>query len=168
MNQRIGLARFQNLWFKKTSILEYVKILYIRFSLLSFLRSIPVRNQLVKLLCNPLLRHCHHSDTPLKFISSLPPLHCHSSQKIGALLKQQKYFLWQVGVKTFLKLFQTYSNSKVFFPAFKETPLENLTLNEALQNHGMKLVKVSRIYFRLIYSGNRQRLSWWTDKFVWK
>ena len=50
--------------------------------------------------------------------------------------------LFQVGVKTFLKLFQTYSNSKVFFPAFKETPLENLTLNEALQNHGMKLVKV--------------------------
>ena len=31
----------------------------------------------------------------------------------------------------------------MFFPAFKETPLENLTLNEALQNHGMKLVKVS-------------------------
>jgi hypothetical protein len=47
-----------------------------------------------------------------------------------------------VGAKAFLKLFQTYSNSKVFFPAFKETPLENLTLNEALQNHGLKLVKV--------------------------
>jgi hypothetical protein len=61
-------------------------------------------------------------------------------------------FCFQVGVKTFLKLFQTYSNSKVFFPAFKETPLENLTLNEALQNHGMKLVKVSPMIIEIMKS----------------
>eukprot|EP00095_Tigriopus_kingsejongensis_P008927 maker-scaffold199_size265817-snap-gene-0.10 protein:Tk08927 transcript:maker-scaffold199_size265817-snap-gene-0.10-mRNA-1 annotation:"PREDICTED: cytoglobin-1-like" len=50
--------------------------------------------------------------------------------------------LKDVGTATFITLFQNYSTSKMFFPTIKDSPLEDLTLNEALQNHGLRLMKV--------------------------
>lgn len=50
--------------------------------------------------------------------------------------------LKELGTATFINLFQNYSTSKMFFPTIKDSPLEDLTLNEALQNHGLRLMKV--------------------------
>ena len=54
------------------------------------------------------------------------------------------------GVKTYLKLFQTYSTAKVFIPSIKESPMEDLYLDQALNNHGLMLIKVSLVLLLLL------------------
>ncbi len=53
--------------------------------------------------------------------------------------------LCDVGTATFIGVFQQYSTSKMFFPVFKDSPLEDLTLNEALQNHGLRVMRVRKL-----------------------
>ena len=46
-----------------------------------------------------------------------------------------------IGMLTFLSLFKTHSSSKAYFPNMKESPLEDPTMREALQDHGLRLMK---------------------------
>lgn len=49
----------------------------------------------------------------------------------------------EVGIATFMGLFHTHSTSKVYFPVFRDSPLEDLEMSEALQNHGMRIMRVT-------------------------
>lgn len=59
---------------------------------------------------------------------------------LGQRLLQSR--LIEVGVSTFIALFQTHSTSKMFFPIFRDSPLEDLKLSEELKDHGVRLMKV--------------------------
>ena len=48
----------------------------------------------------------------------------------------------EVGVATFITLFQSHSTSRMFFPILRDSPLEDLRLNEELKDHGVRLMKV--------------------------
>ena len=51
----------------------------------------------------------------------------------------------ELGLQTFISLFKEHSTSKMFFPVFKDSPLEDLTLSENLKDHGTRLMKVTRL-----------------------
>ena len=48
-----------------------------------------------------------------------------------------------VGAATFVLMFQSYSTSKIFFPVLKESPLEDPKVKDVLQNHGLRVMRVS-------------------------
>lgn len=57
-----------------------------------------------------------------------------------------------LGVLTFLTLFKSHSNSKNYFVSIDEDcPLEDPKIREALQNHGLRLMKVNVQQWKLIW-----------------
>lgn len=78
-------------------------------------------------------------------------LHCSESEVIRQTYKLIKAETDKVrGVKTFLKLFQSCSASKVFTPTVKDASVqEGLALEMALGNHALMIVKVRRTLYSL-------------------
>ena len=51
-----------------------------------------------------------------------------------------------LGAATFVGVFEKYSTAKMFFPVFKDSPLEDIALSEALKNHGLRVMQVRKFF----------------------
>jgi len=63
----------------------------------------------------------------------------HLIRRSFALLRDN---LSELGAATFIAVFREHSKAKMFFPVFKDSPLEDLAMSEVLQDHGLRVMQV--------------------------